>query len=112
MNKPDAARAVSIDGTAYQRKQDGSLVPLVDRSDYRRLDAKGPAPVERAADPDGPPTGDEDWARGEVRRPVKMSVGLKLDDDVPGRFKAQGRGYQTRINAVPRRYVEARGKAG
>ena len=51
-------------------------------------------------------------AQGEVRRPIKMPVGLKLDDDVLGWFKAQGRGYQTRMNAVLRRYMEAQRKVG
>ena len=51
---------------------------------------------------------DEEWARAEVRRPVKKPVGLKLDDDILSWFKSQGRGYQTRINAVLRRYAEAR----
>ena len=70
--------------------------------------------VERigANDVDGAPMSDEEWIQGEVRRSIKIPVGLELDDDVLGWFKAQGRGYQTRINAVLRRYVEARRKAG
>ena len=36
----------------------------------------------------------------------------KLDDDVLIWFKGQGRGYQTRINVVLRRYMEAQKKAG
>jgi uncharacterized protein (DUF4415 family) len=48
----------------------------------------------------------KDW------RPIRLSVGLKLDDDILSWFKSQGRGYQTRINAVLRRYVEAQRKGG
>ena len=42
----------------------------------------------------------------------KVAVGIKLDNDVLGWFKAQGKGYQTRINTVLRRYYEAHRKAG
>ena len=50
--------------------------------------------------------------RAEVRQPVKKPVGLKLDEDVLTWFKSQGRGYQTQIDAVLRRYVDAHRKAG
>ena len=50
--------------------------------------------------------------RGIVRqglRPVssKMSISLRVDADVLDWFKAQGRGYQTRINAVLRAFKDA-----
>jgi len=32
---------------------------------------------------------------------------LRIDPDVLGWFKAQGKGYQTRMNAVLRAYVKA-----
>lgn len=50
--------------------------------------------------------------RGIVRRglkPVapKASVALRLDSDVLSWFRAQGPGYQTRINAVLRAFKDA-----
>lgn len=50
--------------------------------------------------------------RGVVRRglkpvPPKESVSLRVDADVLAWFKAQGRGYQTRMNAVLRAFKEA-----
>jgi uncharacterized protein (DUF4415 family) len=50
--------------------------------------------------------------RGIVRRglqPVapKASIALRLDADVLSAFKAQGPGYQTRINAVLRAFKDA-----
>ena len=50
--------------------------------------------------------------RGIVRRglkPVtgKTSVSLRIDADVLEWFKAQGPGYQTRINAVLRAFKDA-----
>lgn len=44
-----------------------------------------------------------------VRLPEnKKSVTLRLDPDVVDWFRSQGRGYQTRINAVLRMYMEAK----
>jgi len=50
--------------------------------------------------------------RGIVRqglKPVssKMSISLRVDADVLDWFKAQGPGYQTRINAVLRAFKDA-----
>jgi uncharacterized protein (DUF4415 family) len=38
----------------------------------------------------------------ELYRPIKKPVTLRLDADVIAWFKAQGRGYQTRINRALR----------
>lgn len=50
--------------------------------------------------------------RGIVRRglkpaPPKASIALRLDADVLEWFKAQGPGYQTRMNAVLRAFRDA-----
>ncbi len=52
-----------------------------------------------------------DWSnavRGKFYRPVKQQLTLRLDADVVHWFKthAEGRGYQTKINAALRRFVE------
>ena len=39
----------------------------------------------------------------------KAAISLRLDADVLDWFKSQGAGYQTRINAVLRAYMEAAG---
>ena len=44
--------------------------------------------------------------RGLKPLPTKSAVSLRLDDDVLAWFKARGPGYQTRINAVLRAYME------
>jgi uncharacterized protein (DUF4415 family) len=41
--------------------------------------------------------------------PRKAAISLRLDADVLEWFRAQGPGYQTRINAVLRAYREAAG---
>lgn len=42
-------------------------------------------------------------------RPVKRHVTIRLDADMLDWFERQGPGYQTRINAVLREYVERQG---
>ncbi|MDD2901045.1 MAG: BrnA antitoxin family protein [Syntrophales bacterium] len=39
----------------------------------------------------------------------KATVCIRLDQDVLAWFKSQGKGYQTRINALLRTYMEAQG---
>lgn len=114
MKRPEVVRTVLVDGRLYLRNPDETLTPLRDETDYARLDALSAAKIESIAESDieGAPMSDEEWARAEIRRPVKKPVGLKLDDDVLSWFKSQGRGYQTRINAVLRRYIEAHRKTG
>jgi uncharacterized protein (DUF4415 family) len=53
---------------------------------------------------------DADWfARAELRLPQpKEAVSIRLDRDIVAYFKADGRGYQTRINAVLRAWVDSR----
>jgi len=51
---------------------------------------------------------DEAFFRDAVwRLPGKQSVTIRLDTDVLNWFKSQGKGYQTRINQLLRRYMEA-----
>jgi uncharacterized protein (DUF4415 family) len=40
----------------------------------------------------------------------KASVSIRLDQEVLDWFKSQGKGYQTRINALLRAYMEAHSK--
>jgi uncharacterized protein (DUF4415 family) len=62
--------------------------------------------------PDHPEADVRHIMRGVVRRglrpvPPKESVSLRVDADVLAWFKAQGPGYQTRMNAVLRAFKEA-----
>jgi uncharacterized protein (DUF4415 family) len=51
---------------------------------------------------------DEDFfRRAELRVPTKQAVTIRLDADVVEWFKGQGAGYQTRINQLLRRYMQA-----
>lgn len=45
--------------------------------------------------------------RGMQPKPSKALVSLRVDEDVLAWFKAQGPGYQTRINSVLRAFRDA-----
>jgi uncharacterized protein (DUF4415 family) len=49
------------------------------------------------------------WASAKVHVPdrPKLPLNVRLDADVVEWFKSQGKGYQTRINAVLRSFYEA-----
>jgi len=67
------------------------------RTDWDKVRARG--------DYEGPQEFEVDWSRVElVERPSKKLVSLRIDEDVLDFFKAQGKGYQTKINAVLRAY--------
>jgi uncharacterized protein (DUF4415 family) len=62
------------------------------------------------ADPDARPTDAAFWKRARLVMPEpKKSVTIRLDADVVRFFKREPR-YQTRINAVLRSYMRARGR--
>lgn len=85
------------------------------KTDWARVDALGEADLDEAAraDPDAPPTDAEFWRDAKLVMPErKVPVSLRIDRDVVDWFKAHGRGYQSRINAVLRSYMNARKKSG
>jgi uncharacterized protein (DUF4415 family) len=75
------------------------------------VDAQTDGDIRRAirADPDAAPEVDTAWFKSArvVMPEPKQPVSLRLDRDVMEWFKRQGKGYQTRINAVLRAYVNS-----
>ena len=55
---------------------------------------------------DIPELGDDFFKNAELQLPAKQSVTIRMDSDVLLWFKNQGKGYQTRINQLLRRYME------
>lgn len=80
------------------------------RSDWAKVDSISEAELERliAEDADEAPL-PETWPEGvEVGLPrPKAHMNLRVDADVVDWFKRTGRGYQTRMNAVLRAYMES-----
>ncbi len=81
------------------------------RTDWERLGRQTDKQIREAvaADPDAAPLVSEEWFRQAVllEPRSKKAVSIRLDEDVLEWFKQRGRGYQTRINAVLRAYVES-----
>jgi uncharacterized protein (DUF4415 family) len=82
---------------------------------YSARAARVTAPPDAGIDTsDIPPLG-ADFFRNAVRnpfyRPVKQSTTVRIDADVLAWLKAQGPGYQTRINALLREAMERSIKA-
>ena len=86
----------------------GKLPPHKDG--WSRFDAMRDDEIAQraASDPDSVPV-DFDWSGAELRFPqLKQAMSLRIDPDVLAFFKTSGKGYQTRMNAVLRAYMEHR----
>jgi len=82
-----------------------TMPPLTaeDRANLRALAARPDSEIDFS---DIPEMTDEEWKnaeRGHFYRPVKRQVTARVDADVLEWLKAQGKGYQSRINAILRR---------
>ena len=55
---------------------------------------------------DIPELDDDFFKNAQLRLPAKQTVTMRMDSDVLIWFKQQGKGYQTRINQLLRRYME------
>ena len=75
-------------------------------TDWKRVDALTDEEITAAvaSDPDAVPV-DGDWADGVVVPPRKMAISIRIDEDLLAYFKRDGEGYQRRINAVLRAYM-------
>lgn len=111
MNGAPITKAVTTtDGRVLIEQPDGTYRPVASQTDWARLDVITEDEVERLAAEDMAELGiDPDWMEHATvlfPRP-KERVTVRLDPDVLDWLKAQGRGYQTRINAILRAYYEA-----
>jgi len=82
-----------------------TLPPLTedDRANLRALAARPDSEIDLS---DAPEMTDEEWKnaeRGHFYRPVKRQITARVDADVLAWLKSQGKGYQSRINAILRR---------
>ena len=86
-----------------------TLPPLTEaqRANLRALAARPDSEIDFS---DIPEMTDEQWKnaeRGHFYRPVKRQITARVDADVLEWLKAQGKGYQSRINAILRREMLA-----
>lgn len=79
------------------------------KTDWARVDAMTDEDIERAIadDPDWADFKEIDWSKAVLVIPkAKKSISIRVDEEVIDFFRATGKGYQTRINAVLKHYVE------
>jgi len=102
-----------MNGRRTIRRSLKSTVP--DWSDWDRAEALTDREIENAteSDPDAAPILGADWfARARVViPPAKELISIRVDKDVLDFFRAIGRGYQTRMNAVLRAFMEHEGQS-
>ena len=82
------------------------------RTDWARVDALTEDEVEAAArtDAENPAWTEEELRAARLVMPEdrgKVPISIRLDGEVLDYFRAEGRGYQSRINAVLRAYVRS-----
>lgn len=79
------------------------------KTDWTRLDTMTEEEIERLANEDDKELGVTwDWDKAQIVLPEpKQAVNLRLDAEILRYFRQQGPGYQTRINAVLKSYVNA-----
>ena len=78
-------------------------------TDWKRLGALSDREIRKGikTDPDAHPTDLDFWKQAKVVLPrAKQTVTIRLDADLLDWLRSQ-KGYQTRINAVLRTYMEA-----
>lgn len=89
--------------------------PRPGKTDWARVDALTDEEIESAmrSDPDWADLVDFDWSDAVIVTPAKKkSISIRLDEDVIEYFKAQGEGYQTRMNSVLRHFMGKTKKRG
>ena len=82
--------------------------PSRGKTDWAAVDALTDAQIEEAIrnDPDAVPL-DFNWEEAVlVIPPKKKAISIRVDEDVLDYFKTEGAGYQRRMNAVLRSYMQ------
>jgi len=101
------------DGTHIIEHPDGKLERRKGQTDWVRLDAMTDEEIEAsiASDPDWQEFNDMDWSKAVlVIPPKKKAISIRVDEDVLDYFKKEGAGYQRRMNAVLRSYMQQKRK--
>ena len=93
-----------------------NLPPLTE-AQKAEIETLAAMPDDQIDTSDIPELTDEQWAgavRGRFYRPIKQQITARVDSDVLAWLKSQGKGYQSRINAILRREMleQRQSKAG
>lgn len=78
------------------------------KTDMHKLQSKQDSDIDYS---DIAETTEDFWKNAKVVLPTKkVPLSLRIDEDIIDWFKHKGRGYQTKINAVLRAYVNSKKK--
>jgi uncharacterized protein (DUF4415 family) len=79
------------------------------RTDWSKVDAVTDQQLQAAIEADEDETGIKpDWTQARLVTPQpKQSIHLRVKPEVLEWFKSEGKGYQTRMNAVLEQYMKA-----
>lgn len=96
------------DGSSIVEHADGRLERRRSRTDWAAVDALTDEAIETAARREADAsTPDFDWDEAVPLPPQKKkAISIRVDEDVLAFFRKGGEGYQKRINAVLRSYVQ------
>ena len=103
MKKRQDIRRYRAEELEALRGQEGS------QTDWSRVDRMSEEELEATITSDPDEGGFQpNWAQARLVTPgTKKSIHLRIDPDVLEWLKSQGKGYQTRINAILRQYMDA-----
>jgi uncharacterized protein (DUF4415 family) len=104
-------------GAHHAKKDESSTIvsrddPRRGKTDWAAADALTDEEIEAAVrrDPDAVPL-DVDWSEAVlIIPPKKRAISIRLDEDVLDYFKKEGAGYQRRMNAVLRSFMQQKRK--
>lgn len=102
------------DGTHIIEHPDGHLERRKSETNWAKLKALTDKDIDAsiANNPDWAEFKDIDWSEAVlVIPPKKKAISIRVDEDVLNYFKKQGAGYQRRMNAVLRSFVEQNRKS-
>jgi uncharacterized protein (DUF4415 family) len=114
-----AARSAGSSPRAARGETNDGNITIVSRNslrkgktDWARVDALTDEDIAKAVanDPDAVPI-DVDWSDAVLVMPTKKTaISIRVDEDVLDFFRKEGDGYQSRINAVLRSYMQQKAK--
>jgi uncharacterized protein (DUF4415 family) len=120
---PSRSRSAAKSAGSFQRdalhakKDENSTIvsrddPRRRKTDWATVDALTDEEIEAAVrkDPDAVPL-DFNWSEAVlVIPPKKKAISIRVDEDVLDYFRKEGAGYQRRMNAVLRSYMQQKRK--
>lgn len=106
MSKEKPTKAVlTNDGTVLIEQPDGSYRRAEGKTDWKQLSGMSDEQLDYSEIPE---IDEAFWTKADLRLPeTKERITIRLDHDVLAWLKQQGKGYQTRINAILRQYMDS-----